>query len=337
MFRLFAFDPQRGLPTWDQWVQRIHPEDLDKFRMAGDRTFFEKIDCDIEFRIVRPDGTVKHIHGIGRPVLSPSGELVQVVGTMVDVTERKRADEARERLRQLEADLAHINRVSTMGELTASLAHEIKQPIGAAVTNAEACVRLLDRDQPDLPEAQEAALEMVRDAKRAADIIDHLRSLYQKGSPQLDIVDVNELVKEMAIVLHNEAKRHSVAIRTDLPEGLPAVMADRVQLQQALMNLMLNGFEAMRDVSGELSIKVQSAQNGQLLISVTDTGVGLPADNVDKIFDAFFTTKVQGTGLGLAITRSIIASHGGRIWATPNSGRGATFHFTLPNTVAVAA
>jgi PAS domain S-box-containing protein len=337
MFRLFGFDPQQGVPKWDQWVQRIHPEDRDTFRMAGDRTFLEKVHCDVEFRTVRPDGTVKHIHGIGRPVLSPSGELVQVVGTMVDVTERKRADEARERLRQLEADLAHINRVSTMGELTASLAHEIKQPIGAAVTNAEACVRLLDRDQPDLPEAQEAALEMVRDAKRAADIIDHFRSLYQKGSPQLDIVDVNELVKEMAIVLHNEAKRHSVAIRTDLAEGLPTVMADRVQLQQALMNLMLNGIEAMRDVSGELSIKVQSAQDGQLLISVTDTGVGLPADNVDKIFDAFFTTKVQGTGLGLAITRSIIASHGGRIWATPNPGRGATFHFTLPNTVAAAA
>src|SRR6201988_1195253 len=239
MFRLFGFDPQQGLPLWDQWVQRIHPEDRDKFRMAGDRTFLEKVHCDVEFRTVRPDGTVKHIHGIGRPVLSRNGELVQVVGTMVDVTERKRADDARERMRQLEAGLAHISRVSTMGEVTASLAHEIKQPIGAAVTNAEACVRLLDRDQPDLPEAQEAALEMVRDAKRAGDIIDHFRSLYQKGYPQLDIVDVNELVKEMAIVLHNEAKRHSVAIRTDLAEGLPTVMADRVQLQKALMNLML--------------------------------------------------------------------------------------------------
>jgi PAS domain S-box-containing protein len=337
MFRLFGFEPQQGLPMWDQWLQRIHPEDRDKFSMASDRTFLEKVHCDVEFRTVKPDGTVKHIHGIGHPVLSPTGELVQVVGTMVDVTERKHADDARERLRQLEADLAHINRVSTMGELTASLAHEIKQPIGAAVTNAEACILLLDRDQPDLPEAQEAALEMVRDARRAADIIDRVRLLYQKGSPQLDIVGVNELVKEMVIVLHNEAKRHSVVIRTDLPESLPAVMADRVQLQQALMNLMLNGIEAMRDITGELGIKVQLAQDGQLLISVTDTGVGLPADNVDKIFDAFFTTKVQGTGLGLAITRSIISSHGGRIWATPNSGPGATFHFTLPNTVAVAA
>jgi PAS domain S-box-containing protein len=337
MYRLFGFDPQQGLPSWDEWVQRIHPEDRDKFRMAGDRTFLEKVHCDVEFRIVRPDGTVKHIHGIGHPVLSPNGELAQVVGTMVDVTERRRAEEASDRLRQVEADLAHINRVSMMGELTASLAHEIKQPIGAAVTNAEACFRLLDRDQPDLPEAQEAALETVRDARRAADIIDRVRLLYQKGSPQLDIVDINELIREMVIVLHNEAKRHSIAIRTDLAEGLPKVMADRVQLQQAFMNLMLNGIEAMRDITGELSIKVRLAENGQLLISVSDAGVGLPADNVEKVFDAFFTTKVKGTGLGLAITRSIIASHGGRIWAARNSGRGATFHFTLPSTVAVAA
>jgi signal transduction histidine kinase len=305
--------------------------------MAGDRTFLEKVHCDVEFRTVQPDGTVKHIHGTGHPVLSPSGELVQVVGTMVDVTERKRAEEARDRLRQLEADLAHISRVSTMGELTASLAHEIKQPIGAAVTNAEACLRLLDRDQPDLPEAREAMWEMVRDARRAADIIDRVRLLYQKGSPQLDIVDVNEVIRDMVIVLHNEANRHSVTMHTDLAEELPKVMADRVQLQQALMNLMLNGIEAMRDTRGELSIKSQLADDSRLLISIADTGVGLPSEKIDKIFNAFFTTKSQGTGLGLAITRSIVESHGGRIWATANSGRGATFSFTLPSRVAVAA
>jgi signal transduction histidine kinase len=198
-------------------------------------------------------------------------------------------------------------------------------------------MRLLGRDHPDLPEAREAALEMVRDAKRAADIIDRVRLLYQKGSSQMDIVDINEVIGEMVILLHNEANRHSIAIRTDLAEGLPKVKADRLQLQQVLMNLMLNGIEAMRDISGELRIKAQLAGDGQLLISVADTGVGLSADNIDKIFDPFFTTKAQGTGLGLAITRSIIASHGGRIWATPNSERGATFNFTLPGAVAVAA
>jgi PAS domain S-box-containing protein len=337
MFRLFGFDPQQGLPPWDQWIQRIHPEDRDKFNMAGDRTFLEKVHCDVEFRTVAPDGTVKQIHGIGDPVLSPSGELVQVVGTMVDVTERRRADEARERLRQLEADLAHMNRVSTIGELTASLAHEIKQPIGAAVTNAEVCIRLLDRTRPDIGEAREAALEMVKDARRAADIIDRVRSLYQKGSPELETIEVNAAIGEMVVMLQNEANRHSVTVRADLAEGLPAMMADRVQLQQVLLNLMINGIEAIRDTSGELSIKSQLAEDGQLLISVTDTGVGLPTENADQIFNPFFTTKYKGTGLGLAICRSIVESRGGRIWATPNSGPGATFYFTLPSRLTVAA
>jgi PAS domain S-box-containing protein len=466
MFRLFGFDPYQGLPMWDQWVQRIHPEDRDRFKMAGDRTFIEKVHCDVEFRTVTPDGTVKHIHGIGHPVLGPNGRLVQVVGTMVDITERMRAEEAlkrsetyltqaqrvahigswvfdtvrmepvylskewyrlqdfdpkdgmptwkqrlqrihpqdreryeqaftraiaeksdldaefrilpphsdvryirslghpvldasgearqlmgvimdvteskqaeqeHERLRQELADLAHLNRVSTMGELTASLAHEIKQPIGAAVTNADACVRLLDRDQPDLPEAREAALEMAKDARRAAEIIDRVRSLYQKGSSQLETIEVNELISEMVVMLHNEANRHSVTIRTDLAEGLPKLMADRVQLQQVLLNLMLNGIEAIRDTSGELSIKSKVGDDNQLLISVSDTGVGLPTENAQQIFNPFFTTKSQGTGLGLAITRSIVESHGGRIWATGNSGRGATFSFTMPSRVAVAA
>ena len=466
MFRLFAFDPQQGLPTWDQWVQRIHPEDRDKFRMAGDRTFLEKVHCDVEFRIVTPDGTVKQIHGIGHPVLSGNGELVQVVGTMVDVTERRRGEESlrrnesylaqaqrlahvgswawdatgrnavyvseewcriygfdpkdgmpsweqrlqrvhpedrarfqltidravveksdydiefrillphtparyihsvgrpvlgpsgelvqfvgvsmdvteskqaeqeHERLRQELANLAHLNRVRTMGELTASLAHEIKQPIGAAVTNAEACVRSLDRAQPDIGEAREAALEMAKDARRAAEIIDRVRSLYQKGSSQLETIEVNEVIGEMVVMLQNEADRHSVRMRTELAEELPKVMADRVHLQQILMNLMLNGIEAMLDTSGELTIKSKLADDGQLLISVTDTGVGLPTENAGQVFDPFFTTKSQGTGLGLAITRSIVESHGGRIWASANPGRGATFSFTLPSKVAVAA
>jgi len=281
--------------------------------------------------VLPPNTSVKYIHSVGHPVFDSAGRLLQFVGVMLDVTERKRAEAARDRLRQLEADLAHMNRVTTMGELTASLAHEIKQPIGAAVTNAEACLRLLDRNQPDLPEAREAALEMVKDSRRAAAIIDRVRLLYQKGSPQRDVIDVNELIREMVIVLRNEANRHSITMRADLAEKLPTVMGDRVQLQQALMNLMLNGIEAIRDPSGELTIQSQLARDDQMLISVTDTGVGLPAEDIDKIFHAFFTTKSQGTGLGLAITRSIVESHGGRIWAAPNSGQGATFYFTLPS------
>ncbi|HEY4046995.1 MAG TPA: two-component regulator propeller domain-containing protein [Acidobacteriaceae bacterium] len=244
--------------------------------------------------------------------------------------QKKREAEHTEKLRRTQTELAQINRVSTMDELTASLAHEIKQPIGAAVTNAEACIRLIDRSEPDLPEAREAALEVIKDARRAADIIEHVRSLYRKGSSPQEIVDVNEVIREMAVMLQKDANRHSVTMHTDLTDGLPKVMADRVQLQQAMMNLMINGIEAMGEPPGELSIRSQLGEDGQVLISISDTGVGLPTGNADQIFNAFFTTKAQGTGMGLAITRSIVESHGGRIWANANSGPGATFQFTLP-------
>jgi len=336
-YRISGFDPKDGMPTWKQRLQRVHPEDRARGQEVIDRAIAEKSDYDLEYRILIPDSTVRYIHSMGRPVLSPSGELLRFVGVAMDVTEHKRAEEQRQRLRQAETDLAHISRVNMMGHLTASLAHEINQPIGAAVANAEACLQFLDRDQPDLAEAREAAFEMARDARRAAAIIDRVRSLYGKGSSQREMVDVNEVVREMILMLHNQASRYSVMMRTELAEKLPKVMADRVQLQQVLMNLMLNGIEAMRDTTGELSIKSQLAEEGQLQISVIDTGVGLPAGNADQIFNAFFTTKSQGTGLGLAITRSIVESHGGRVWATANAGRGATFLFTLPSTLAVAA
>ena len=337
MFRVFGFDPQQGLPMRDQWLQRIHPEDRDKVkREASDRMFVQKVDSDVEFRIVLADGTVKVIHGLAHPIFSSNSELVKVVGTAIDITERKRAENERERLQQLEANLAHISRVSTMSALTASLAHEINQPIGAAMTNAQACLRFLNCGQPDLPEAREAAQEMVRDARRAADIIDRVRSLYRKGSAHQEIVDVNEVIREMVVMLHKEANRYSVDIRAELCENLPSVVADRVQLQQVLMNLMMNGIEAMPDagMGGELSVKSQLAEDGQLLISVSDTGVGLPIGKDTEIFNAFFTTKSQGTGVGLAITRSIVESHGGRVWATANPGRGTTFQFTLPKRAA---
>jgi signal transduction histidine kinase len=259
------------------------------------------------------------------------------VAFALDLSEQKQTEAERERLRQELGNLAHLNRVSTMGELTASLAHEVNQPIGAAVTNAQACLRFLNRDQPDMPEAREAALEMVRDATRAADIVDRVRSLYRKGSSKLEMVDVNEVIREMVVMLHDEANRSSVTMHTELYENLSQVLVDRVQLQQVLMNLMTNGIEAMRDAGGELSIKSHLAEDGQLMISVSDMGVGLPAGSGNEIFNAFFTTKAQGTGLGLAITRSIVESHGGRVWAIGNTPRGATFQFTLPAKMAARA
>jgi signal transduction histidine kinase/PAS domain-containing protein len=246
--------------------------------------------------------------------------------------ERKLAREERERLRQAQADLAHINRVTTMGELTASLAHEIKQPIAAAVINAKTCLRWLERDAPEVSEAREAASRLVTDVTRAADIISRISFLFKKGALQHELVDVNELIREMIVLLRSEAARYSISIHNSLANDLPKIMADRVQLQQVFMNLMLNGIEAMKDMGtvGELTIGSQHGDSSQLLISVGDTGAGLQPQQVEQVFNAFYTTKAQGTGMGLPISRSIIESHGGRLWASPNSGRGATFQFTLP-------
>ena len=250
--------------------------------------------------------------------------------------ERKMAREERERLRQAQADLAHINRVTTMGELTASLAHEIKQPISAAVTDARTCLRWLGRDEPDVSEARETASRVVTDVTRAAEIISRISLLFKKGALQRELVDVNELIREMIVLLRSEANRYSISIRIELAEDLPEVMADRVQLQQVFMNLMLNAIDAMKGITGhgELTIKSETT-DATVLVSVSDTGVGLPAEQAEQIFKAFFTTKDNGTGMGLHISRSIIESHGGRLWAAGTSGRGATFQFTLPATVAV--
>jgi C4-dicarboxylate-specific signal transduction histidine kinase len=254
----------------------------------------------------------------------------------LDVTERKRADEERERaeerLRQAQADLARVSRVTTMGELTASLAHEVNQPIAAAVTNASACVRWLAGEVPDLEEARAAARRSVKDGERAAEIISRIRRLFKKGAPQRELVDVNEVIREMIALLRSDATRHSVSVGTELSANLPQIMGDRVQLQQVLMNLIVNSIDAMKDVDGarELVVKSQRAENEQVLVSVSDTGVGLPPQQADRIFNAFFTTKPDGTGMGLSISRSIVESHGGRLWAAGNSPRGASVCLTLP-------
>ena len=242
---------------------------------------------------------------------------------------RTRAQEA---LRLAQSDLAHVNRVTTMGELTASLAHEVNQPIAAAVADANTCLRWLNRDHPDLEEAREAASRVVKDATRAGEIVSRIRLLFKKGAPQRELVDINEVVQEMIVLLRNEAKRHSISVRTELAADLPQVSGDRVQLQQVLMNLVMNSIEAMRDVDGTrvLTIQSQRGDDGQVLISVSDTGVGLPPQQADQIFNAFFTTKTHGTGMGLRISRTIVESHGGSMWASDNAARGASLCFTIP-------
>jgi PAS domain S-box-containing protein len=497
-YRIYGFDPQEGLSVWKKRLQRMHPEDRAKWQEITDRAIGGKSDYEVEHRILLPGGAVKYTHTVGHPVLNASGEVVQFVGIMMDVTERKRAEalrdgesrilemiardapleeileklvlvveahfagllcsvllldedgrhirhgaapslpkdyanaidglsigpkegscgtamyrrepvvvsdiledplweayrhvaepygfracwstpivahsgrtlgsfamyyreprnpspaetralelathlagiaierklarEERERLRRAQADLAHINRVTTMGELTASLAHEVNQPIAAAVTNAKTCLRWLTRDQPDVEEARAAAMRIVNDGTRAAEIIKRIRLLFKKGTSERELVDVNEVIREMVVLLRGEAMRYSILVRTELEVDAPRVMADRVQLQQVLMNLMINGIDAMKDVVGtrDLAIKSQLAENEQVQVSVSDTGVGLPAQQGDQIFNAFFTTKPHGTGMGLSISRSIVESHGGRLWAANNSPRGASFRFALP-------
>jgi PAS domain S-box-containing protein len=501
-YRVLGFDPHKGLPRVETFFQRIHPDDQARTRERLETASREKTEFEFDYRIVHPGGDIRDIHTVGHPVFSPSGDLVEYVGTVIDVTERKRAEalrdgesrilemiagdapleeileklvlvvetqfagllcsvllldedglharhgaapslpiayakaidglsigpqagscgtamyrrepvvvtdilqdplweayrdvaepygfracwstpivahsgrtlgsfamyyrepcspspaetralelathlagiaierklarEERERLRRAQADLVHINRVTTMGELTASLAHEVNQPIAAAVTNAKTCLRWLTRDQPDVEEGRAAAMRIVKDGTRAAEIIKRIRLLFKKGTPERESVEVNEVIREMTVLLRSEAARYVVSIRTELAADIPQVIADRVQLQQVLLNLMINGIEAMKDADGgrELVIKSQRAETEQVLVAVNDTGVGLPAQQADQLFNAFFTTKPHGTGMGLSISRSIVESHGGRLWAADNSPRGASFCFTLPTKAA---
>ena len=330
--RIYGLDPQIK-PSWPWFFNQVHPEDRARVEQQARMESAEKdwAVSEIEFRAVLSDGTVKHVQAISYRVTDDSGETAEVIGTIVDMTERKRAEAERERLRQLEAGIAHTNRVSMMGELAASLAHEIKQPITAAVTDARTSLRWLQRDPPEIAEAREAVARVVSGVNRASEIINHLRSLYEKGAPtERKLVDVNAVACEILALLRSEANRHSISIHTDLAADLSKTKADRVQLQQVFMNLMLNGIEAMKDTGGELTIKSEPTEHEQLLISIADTGVGLPTEQRDQIFNAFFTTKAQGTGMGLSISRTIIESHGGRLWASGNAGKGTTFSFTLP-------
>jgi PAS domain S-box-containing protein len=330
-YRIYGFDPVEGAPTFEECSKRVHPEDRLKWKCEVERAIMERADYDHEFRILLPNGMVKWIRTVGHPVLSDTGNLEQYVGSSTDITELKSAEQEREKLRQLEADLAHINRVSTLGEMAASLAHEIKQPIAAAITSANSCIEWLAHEPPNVVRARAAATKIDKYGNRAAEIIDRIRALYRKSPPQSELVDVNGIIFEILTLLKGEANRHSVAMRTELSAQLPKIMADRVQLQQVFMNLILNAIEAMKDSGGDLTVKSE-LQDGQLQFSISDTGVGLSIEKMDQIFSAFFTTKPHGSGMGLAISRSIVESHGGRLWATANDGIGATFHFILPTT-----
>jgi PAS domain S-box-containing protein len=313
------------------WQLTVHPDDKDEHLNQWQASLETGVPLENEARHRDANGEYRWFLVRAVPLRDEHGNVLKWYGTLTDIEDRKRAEQERERLRQLQSDLAHENRLSMMGELAASLSHELRQPIAAAIIDARTSLRWLARDQPDVEEAREAIMRTMKDGTRAAEIIDRLRSFYKKGAPpEREFVDVNELIREMLVLLRSEANHYSIRMRTDLATELPKVTADRVQLQQVLMNLMLNGIDAMKDTAGELKIQSELSKDGQLLISVSDSGVGLPAEKADQIFQAFFTTKPQGSGMGLAICRSIIESHGGRLWASANNGRGTTFQFFLP-------
>jgi len=326
--RVLGYPVERWLSEPTFWKDHVHPEDREWALQCCQTATAEKRNHQFEHRMIAADGSVVWLRDLVTVVVE-GDRVTRVRGLMVDLTNRKQAEEA---LRQARADLAYVSRVTTMGELTASLAHEVNQPIAAAVTNAKTCLRWLTRDHPDVEEARAAASRIVKDGIRAGEIISRTRLLFEKGTSQHDLVDVNEVIEEMIVLLRGETTRYSISVRTELAADLPQVMGDRVQLQQVMMNLIMNSVDAMKDADGtrELAIKSQRTENDQVLVSVSDTGVGLPPEQADQVFSAFFTTKPHGTGMGLRISRSIIESHGGRLWAANNSPRGASFCFTLP-------
>ena len=308
-------------PDWQAARQRA----IAQLAKRGVSDLYEK-------EYVRKDGSRVPVLVAAAAIEGTKGETVAFV---LDLTERKRAEAAQTRaqaeLQQARDALAHRQRVNLLGEVAASLAHEIKQPIAAAQIDATVCVRALTHDRVNLEAAREAASRLVKEAMMADEIIQRTTALYRKEALRRGPVNVNELIREMALLLQQEASACAVSIRAEIAEGIPDIMADRVQLQQVLMNLMLNAIDAMKDGGGDLTIASQMSADHELLISVSDTGIGLPSENPEQIFESFVTTKPHGTGMGLAISRSIVEAHGGRLWAMANSLRGATFLFTLPS------
>jgi PAS domain S-box-containing protein len=332
-YRIWQLDPLQGIPNHETVQQRIHPDDRDRVREVIRKALHQEGEHAVEFRIVLPNGTVKHIETISHPLLPKHGETVEIVATHVDVTERRRAQEQSERLRQLEADLAHMNRLGIMGELTASLAHEILHPIATARNNARAGMRFLETSPPNLTEVMEALGCVVRDADRAKDIVARIRDHIKKAPPRNDRFDVNEAIEEVIDMVRGPIDRNKVSVHTRLGTGLTSVWGDRVQLQQVILNLILNAVEAMSSVeegARELSIRAEQGQRGDILVAVHDSGPGIDPEHLDRVFAPFYTTKTGGIGMGLSICRSIIAAHGGRLWAEANRPRGAVFQFTLP-------
>lgn len=327
-FRIFGFDKAPSVAL-DMVIQRIHPDDRAGAQQTIDRASSDGKDFYHEYRLLMPDGSVKHVHATAHAVTDAS-DGVEFVGAVTDVTARKQAEE---KLQEAQAGLAHVTRVTALGELAASIAHEVNQPLAAVVANAAAAQRWLDRDSPDLQEARTALASIVDDGNRAGEVIQRVRALVSKTTDHMVPLDINDVVNEVIALLHRELFSHRILLRTELAPVLGQVLGDRIQLQQVILNLVVNGIEAMQPVTDRprnLAIRTRQEQVRQILVAVTDNGVGLASQDADRVFDAFFTTKSEGMGIGLSICRSIVESHGGRLSAFGNEGPGATFQFSLP-------
>jgi PAS domain S-box-containing protein len=326
-YRIFGIEP--GTPVTVKLIAtRIHPDDLEKFhgRVAARRT--RNIRTEVEYRLLMPDGSTKFVHLVSHPTPTESGE-VEYMGVIRDVTEARIAEET---LGKLRSELAHVARVTTLGALTASIAHEVNQPLSGIVTNASTCLRMLAADPPNVEGARETARRTIRDGERASDVIARLRALFTKKTTATGSIDLNEATREVVALSMGELQLQRVTVRLDLTDALPSVKGDRVQLQQVILNLLLNASDAMSTVEDrprELVIAT-SADGADVHLSVRDTGVGFDAGDPDRLFDAFYTTKSSGMGIGLSVSRSIMERHGGRLLATRNRGPGATFSFSIP-------
>jgi PAS domain S-box-containing protein len=331
-YRIWGFDALNGLPSRDDMWERIHPDDREGVWEKVQEAMREKRDYAGEFRILLLDGTVKYLEANTRHEFSPLGELIEAICTVVDVTERKRAQDEHEKLRKLESDLAHMNRLSVMGELTASLAHEITQPIASARNDARAAQNFLNKQAPALDEVRRALAGIVGNADRASDIVDRIRDNIKKAPPRKTYFDLSEAINEVIGLARNAITDNKASVQTCLAEGALVIHGDRVQLQQVLLNLILNALEAMGSVEAgarELLVSTERDHTG-VRVTVRDSGPGIDTTQLERIFEAFYTTKSSGTGIGLSICRSIIDAHGGKLWVEANEPCGAVFQFTLP-------
>jgi C4-dicarboxylate-specific signal transduction histidine kinase len=326
-FRIFQYD-RTTAPTLERVLDRVHPEDVALVKESAERALRDGKDLDVEHRLVMPDGSVKHVRMVAHAELDELGEP-EFIGAVMDVTAAKQAEEA---LRQAQENLAHVSRVTTMGEMAASIAHEVDQPLSGVVINANACLRFLAGASPNLEEVRDGLQAIARDGRRASEVTARIRTLARRTPTAKQSLDLNAVIGEVVALAAGEARRVRARIRAELAAPLPPVLGDPVQLQQVVLNLLLNGLDAMHAVAEgprELIIRTEQEASGRIRVAVRDCGAGVDPAHASRMFDAFYTTKRGGLGMGLSISRTIVEQHGGRLWCAPNEGPGTTFYFTL--------